>query len=73
MGKRVLAAFGVASAMDSVLAPGLSAAPTSADAVTSSIAQRTASSEEAQLRASYRQAVAAGGRLVVFTGGDRSP
>jgi hypothetical protein len=36
MGKRVLAAFGVAAAMDGVLAAGLSAAPTSADAATSS-------------------------------------
>ncbi|MEU9247804.1 hypothetical protein [Streptomyces sp. NPDC048385] len=72
MGKRVLAAFGVVAPMGGVLASGLSAAPTSADAATSSTAERTGSSEEAQLRALYRQAVAEGGRLVVFTGGDRS-
>ncbi|MFJ9909875.1 hypothetical protein ACIRVK_45095 [Streptomyces sp. NPDC101152] len=72
MGKRVLAAFGVVAPMDGVLASGLSAAPTSADAATSSTAERTGSSEEAQLRALYPQAVAEGGRLVVFTGGDRS-
>lgn len=35
MGKRVLAAFGVAAAMDGVLAAGLSAASNSADAATS--------------------------------------
>ncbi|WOP38573.1 hypothetical protein RKE32_34735 [Streptomyces sp. Li-HN-5-13] len=51
MGKRVLAAFGVAAPMGGVLASGLSAAPTSADAATSSTAERTGSSEEAQLRA----------------------
>jgi len=72
MGKRVLAAFGVVAPVDRVLASGLSAAPTSADAATSSTAERTGSSESAQLRALYRQAVAEGGRLVVFTGGDRS-
>ncbi|WP_333738902.1 hypothetical protein [Streptomyces sp. IBSBF 2806] len=72
MGKRVLAAFGVIAPTDGVLASGLSAAPTSADAATSSTAERTGSSEEAQLWALYRQAVAEGGRLVVLTGGDRS-
>ncbi|MFI7409636.1 hypothetical protein ACIBU0_13325 [Streptomyces sp. NPDC049627] len=73
MGKRVLAAFGVVAPMDGVLASGLSAAPTSADAATSSsTAERTGSSKEAQLWAPYRQAVAEGGRLVVLTGGDRS-
>ncbi|MDW8807080.1 hypothetical protein P1P68_20390 [Streptomyces scabiei] len=51
MGKRVLAAFGVAAPMGGVLASGPSAAPTSADAATSSTAERTGSSEEAQLRA----------------------
>ncbi|MFF0012777.1 hypothetical protein [Streptomyces sp. NPDC005374] len=56
MGKRVLAAFGVAAPMNVVLASGLSAAPTSADAATSSTAERTGSSEEAQLRALYRPA-----------------
>lgn len=50
MGKRVLAAFGVVAPMGGVLASGLSAAPTSADAVTSSTAERTGSSEEARLR-----------------------
>jgi hypothetical protein len=69
MGERVLAAFGVVAPMDGVLASGLSAAPTSADAATSFTAERTGSSEEAQLRALYRQAVAQGGPLVVFTGG----
>ena len=72
MGKRVLAAFGVVAPMGGVLASGLSAAPTSTDAAISSTAERTGSSEEAQLRALYRQAVAEGGRLVVFSGGDRS-
>ncbi|MFJ9004984.1 hypothetical protein [Streptomyces canus] len=73
MGKRVLAAFGVVAPMDGLLVSRLSAAPTSADAAaTSSTAERTGSSEEAQLRAPYRQAVAEGGRLVVFTGGDRA-
>ena len=51
MGKRVLAAFGVVASMGGVLASGLSAAPTSADAATSSTAERTGSSEEAPLRA----------------------
>lgn len=51
MGKRVLAAFGVVAPMGGVLASGLSAAPTSADAATSSTAERTGSSEEARLRA----------------------
>lgn len=60
MGKRVLAAFGVVAPMDGVLASGLSAAPTSADAATSATAERTGSSEEPQLRAPYRQAVAEG-------------
>ncbi|MEW2114430.1 hypothetical protein AB0945_04420 [Streptomyces sp. NPDC005474] len=55
MGKRVLAAFGVVAPMDGVLASGLSAAPTSADAATSSTAERTGSSEEAQLRVLYRR------------------
>ncbi|GHE05976.1 hypothetical protein [Streptomyces alanosinicus] len=72
MGKRVLAAFGVVAPMGGVLASGLSAAPTSADAAISSTVERTGSSEEAQLQALYRQAVAEGGRLVVFTGGARS-
>lgn len=63
MGKRVLAAFGVLAPRDGVLASGLSVAPTSADAATSSTAERTGSSEEAQPRAPYRQAVAEGGRL----------
>jgi len=72
MGKRVPAAFGLVAPLDGVLASGLSAAPTSAGAVTSSTAERTRSSEEARLRALYRQAVAEGGRHVVFTGGDRS-
>ncbi|MFF7391267.1 hypothetical protein ACFZAE_22830 [Streptomyces scabiei] len=58
--------------MGGVLASGLSAAPISAGAATSSTAARTASSERARLRALYRQAVAEGGRLVVFTGDDRS-
>ena len=72
MGKRVLAAFGVVAPMGGVLASGLSAAPTSADAATFSTAERTGSSEQAQLRALHRQAVTEGGRLVVTTGGDRS-
>ena len=50
MGKRVLAAFGAVAPTGGVLASGLSAAPTSADAVTSSTAERTGSSEEARLR-----------------------
>ncbi|MFH9551140.1 hypothetical protein [Streptomyces sp. NPDC017435] len=41
MGKRVLAAFGVVAPMNVVLASGLSAAPTSAIAATSSTAERT--------------------------------
>jgi hypothetical protein len=56
MGKRVLAAFGVVAPMGGVLASGLSAAPTSADAATSSTAERTTSSEGARVRALYRQA-----------------
>ena len=56
MGKRILAAFGVVAPMGGVLASGLSAAPTSADAATSSTPERTGSSEEAPLRALYRQA-----------------
>ncbi|WP_030319634.1 hypothetical protein [Streptomyces sp. NRRL B-3229] len=71
MGKRVLAAFGVVAPIGGALASGLSTAPTSADAATSSPAERTGSSGEAQLRALYRQAVTEGGRLVL-TGGDRS-
>jgi hypothetical protein len=63
MGKRVLAAFGVLAPRNGVLASGLSAAPTSADAATSFTAERTGSSEDAQPRAPYRQAVAEGGRL----------
>ena len=50
MGKSVLAAFGVVAPMGGALASGLSAAPTSADAAASSTAERTGSSEEAQLR-----------------------
>ncbi|GGR75211.1 hypothetical protein GCM10010269_13020 [Streptomyces humidus] len=50
MGKRVLAAFGVVAPMEGVLVSGLSAAPASADAVTSSTAERTGSSEEARSR-----------------------
>lgn len=72
MGKRVLAAFGVVAPMGGVLASGLSAAPASADAATSSTAEPTGSSEEAQSWALYRQAVTEGGRPVVLTGGDRS-
>jgi hypothetical protein len=72
MGKRVLAAFGVAAPLDGVLASGLSAAPASAAAATSSTAEPTGSSEETRLRAPYRQAVAEGGRPAVLTGGDRS-
>ncbi|MET7697632.1 hypothetical protein [Streptomyces sp. NPDC005485] len=72
MGKRVLAASGVAAPMDGVLASGLSAAPTSADAATSSSAERTGSNEETRLRALYRQVVADSDRHVVFTGDGRS-
>ncbi|MER7928801.1 hypothetical protein ABTY96_37675 [Streptomyces sp. NPDC096057] len=71
MGKRVLAAFGVVAPMDGVLASGLSAAPTSKDGAPST-AERTCSSEEARLRAPYRQAAAEGGRHVVFACGGRS-
>lgn len=70
MGKRVLAASGVAAPMDGVLASGLSAAPTSADAATSSTAERTGSNEETRLL--YRQVVTESDRHVVFTGDDRS-
>ncbi|MEU0029532.1 hypothetical protein [Streptomyces sp. NPDC006335] len=72
MRKCVLAAFGTEAPTAGLLASGLSVAPTSADAATSSTAERTGSTEEAQLWARYRQAVAEGGRLGVYTGGDRS-
>lgn len=50
MGERVLAAFGVATAMDGVLAACLSAEPTSVDSAASSPAEWTGSSEQARLR-----------------------
>jgi hypothetical protein len=51
MGKRVLAAFGVAAPMGGVLASALSTAPTPADTATPSTAKRTGPSEKARLRA----------------------
>ncbi|MGQ4435955.1 MULTISPECIES: hypothetical protein [unclassified Streptomyces] len=72
MGKRVLAAFDVVAPMGGVFASGLSAATTSADASASasasSIAERTGSCGEDELRALYRQPVAEGGWCVVSTG-----
>ena len=57
MGKRVLAAFGVAAPMDGVLASGLSAAPTSADAATSSTTERTGLPASLLKNAPYQAAV----------------
>ncbi|MEU9398037.1 hypothetical protein AB0D86_49745 [Streptomyces sp. NPDC048324] len=66
-----MAAFGVAPAMDGVVAACLSAAPASADSA-SSTAEWTGSSEKARLRTLRQQSVAEGGRHAVFTGGDKS-
>ncbi|MFJ9724599.1 hypothetical protein ACIRP3_17795 [Streptomyces sp. NPDC101209] len=75
MGERVLAAFGVAAAVDGVLTACLSAASNSADsaaASASSTAERAGSSEKARWRTPFQQAVAEGGQYAVFTGGHKS-